>query len=338
MFEKVLLRIKLINRFEHQFVQIGDRIVVDILPSDNIVAFPEWRRMLRDEITGCSESKDGDLCADESERTEASCQLHSSLESLNSGSKNESNPVETTPRATPMEDSEMWSDCESETSEHMEKDLSTKSRKVTSSHSSNVTLKWMKKLKSPLKNDRPPTKKRKSSTTDIQKTKAVSIDKRIQPGQTCFAETIFVRSSVDIIWQDGTTSENVSTSHLSYAEVELDEHVFFPGSFVLLQEEKERLWPNNGYGVVESIDVDNRIANVSWYEICKNENGFNWPTLTKSDQASIYDLIIHPDFAYTSGCLVMRIENLKVIGEIYIGQVLYTTKTGMFFSFVFFGF
>uniref|UniRef100_A0A915IQL9 Uncharacterized protein n=1 Tax=Romanomermis culicivorax TaxID=13658 RepID=A0A915IQL9_ROMCU len=175
----------------------------------------------------------------------------------------------------------------------------------------------------------------------LQQVMSLLLQKRenLTPTDKIPAEALFVRSFVDVQWQDGTVGINIPTVNLAYAETDLDEHVFFPGSFVRLQQDKYKLWPAHGYGVVQWVDPQNRIAEVTWYDLLFDEQnrtpmGGSKLSKIKKEQVSVIELVADPDYStYGSGSLVLRTNfyddaRFANPDDIYVGQVLYINTEG----------
>jgi len=128
-------------------------------------------------------------------------------------------------------------------------------------------------------------------------------------------ETIHTRSTVDVVWQDGTYEEGLSSIDL-YPIHHLDDHEFFPGDFVVRVDTTEyRI-----YGVIQSMDHGGRVASVKWFE-AYSFTGEQKPKELDECEMSVYDIKDHPDFRYRPGTIVIRVANM-LPHQYSAGQIL----------------
>ncbi|TVU17585.1 hypothetical protein EJB05_33629, partial [Eragrostis curvula] len=129
------------------------------------------------------------------------------------------------------------------------------------------------------------------------------------------------RTTVDVLWKDGTRWRGVPSSSLIPFEI-LNYYEFFPGERVISKssinvacDEKDltadpaaaAAGPAARYGVVRSVDVGDQMVRVSWFEM--TEHGVE---LESDETVSIYDLLLEPyyDKAFY-GNLVVRLQPLE---------------------------
>ncbi|XP_022209754.2 (E3-independent) E2 ubiquitin-conjugating enzyme isoform X2 [Drosophila obscura] len=132
------------------------------------------------------------------------------------------------------------------------------------------------------------------------------VKKHIDPrdGDDIVVETLVVRSTATVVWQDGTVEENIQSTHL-YPIHHLDNHEFFPGDFV--SKANENNLSQTEYGVIQSVDHDERIAKVKWFNIYTKKDSV--PTCKEVEELSVYDLKDHADYQYRPGTMVIRVSN-----------------------------
>nr|XP_043623517.1 probable ubiquitin-conjugating enzyme E2 24 [Erigeron canadensis]XP_043623518.1 probable ubiquitin-conjugating enzyme E2 24 [Erigeron canadensis] len=108
-----------------------------------------------------------------------------------------------------------------------------------------------------------------------------------------------MKFKVDVLWQDGTESYGLDSSSLDPVNT-LDAHDFWPHQFVLEKEtcdDQEKKW-----GLVKVVDTNEKTVKVKWESELKEET------------VSAYELREHPDYSYSQGDLVFRLQrghNLK---------------------------
>ncbi|BFF91974.1 (E3-independent) E2 ubiquitin-conjugating enzyme UBE2O [Drosophila madeirensis] len=150
--------------------------------------------------------------------------------------------------------------------------------------------------------------KRSSKKKKLQKKTLTSpfIKKHIDPrdGDEIVVETLVVRSTATVVWQDGSVEENIQSTHL-YPIHHLDNHEFFPGDFV--SKANENNLSQTEYGVIQSVDHDERIAKVKWFNIYTKKDTV--PTCKEVEELSVYDLKDHADYQYRPGTMVIRVSN-----------------------------
>lgn len=86
-------------------------------------------------------------------------------------------------------------------------------------------------------------------------------------GDEMVVETLVVYSTMTVVWQDGTVETDIPSTEL-YPIHHLDNHEFFPGDFV--SKANDYSTSQMDYGVIQSVDHDERIAKVKWFNIYGN--------------------------------------------------------------------
>ncbi|EDV91461.1 (E3-independent) E2 ubiquitin-conjugating enzyme [Drosophila grimshawi] len=124
-------------------------------------------------------------------------------------------------------------------------------------------------------------------------------------GDTMVVETLVVYSSLTVVWQDGSVEAGIPSTEL-YPIHHLDNHEFFPGDFV--SKANDYSPSQMDYGVIQSVDHDERIAKVKWFNIYGNMN-HPVPSCKEVEELSVYDLKDHADYQYRPGTLVIRVSN-----------------------------
>ncbi|CAG9854714.1 unnamed protein product [Phyllotreta striolata] len=116
------------------------------------------------------------------------------------------------------------------------------------------------------------------------------------PGNTLAVEVICVESKVNVVWQDGTEEKDIPSTQLYYS-ISLDDHEFFPGEWVINDNN-----PGNGnYGVVQSVNYLERTASVKWFTHLEN---VEQPAELAINEMSVYDLKKHSKFVFRPRSIV----------------------------------
>ncbi|ALC45839.1 CG10254 [Drosophila busckii] len=124
-------------------------------------------------------------------------------------------------------------------------------------------------------------------------------------GDEMVVETLVVYSTLTVVWQDGTVENSIPSTEL-YPIHHLDNHEFFPGDFV---SKANNYSPSPmDYGVIQSVDHDERIAKVKWFNIYGNMSN-PVPSCRETEELSVYDLRDHADYQYRPGTMVIRVSN-----------------------------
>ncbi|KAH8419184.1 hypothetical protein KR222_009243 [Zaprionus bogoriensis] len=124
-------------------------------------------------------------------------------------------------------------------------------------------------------------------------------------GDEMVVETLVVYSTMTVVWQDGTVETDIPSTEL-YPLHHLDNHEFFPGDFV--SKANDYNTSQMDYGVIQSVDHDERIAKVKWFNIYGNLDN-PVPSCKEVEELSVYDLKDHADYQYRPGTMVIRVSN-----------------------------
>uniref|UniRef100_A0A336MDJ5 CSON000051 protein n=1 Tax=Culicoides sonorensis TaxID=179676 RepID=A0A336MDJ5_CULSO len=176
------------------------------------------------------------------------------------------------------------------------------SNTTVSSCSSSATPKSSPKKSPLLVNKIRRLKKRGSTSSNSEKVPAV--------GEEVVTECLVVYSTATVVWQDGTIETDINSTELCPIH-HLDDHEFFPGDFVLLDDGQNNT-SYRDYGVIQKVDHLGRVAKVKWFSTysCMEEPK---PTYKGESEVSVYNLKDHPDFQYRPGTIVIRVANF--VGE-----------------------
>lgn len=102
-----------------------------------------------------------------------------------------------------------------------------------------------------------------------------------------------MKCKVDVLWQDGSESCGLDSSSLGPVNT-VNAHDFWPHQFVLEKgtsdDQQEKKW-----GVVKAVDANEKTVKVKWE--CGTE-----------ETVSAYELLEHPDYSYSQGDLVLRLQ------------------------------
>ncbi|CAK9218949.1 unnamed protein product [Sphagnum troendelagicum] len=120
------------------------------------------------------------------------------------------------------------------------------------------------------------------------------------------ALVVNTRTVVDVLWQDGTQSNQVSACSLIPVD-HLGDHDFWPERYVLergsdgegLENEVRRV------GVVKSVDAKQRTAFVRWLKPVDRPEQLR--EFDREETVSVYELLEHPDYTYCLGDVVIRL-------------------------------
>ncbi|KAG5878407.1 hypothetical protein JTB14_029680 [Gonioctena quinquepunctata] len=118
------------------------------------------------------------------------------------------------------------------------------------------------------------------------------------PGNTLPVEVISVESKVTVVWQDGTEEKDIPSIQLYYS-ISLDDHEFFPGEWVVSDNDKEE--EMNKYGVIQNVNYLERTACIKWFTYTENEKK---PGLLAINEMSVYDLKKHSKFVFRPRSIV----------------------------------
>jgi ubiquitin-conjugating enzyme E2 O len=120
------------------------------------------------------------------------------------------------------------------------------------------------------------------------------------------ALVVNTRTVVDVLWQDGTQSNQVSACSLIPVD-HLGDHDFWPERYVLergsdgegLENEVRRV------GVVKTVDAKQRTAFVRWLKPVDRPEQLR--EFDREETVSVYELLEHPDYTYCLGDVVIRL-------------------------------
>ncbi|XP_023173922.1 (E3-independent) E2 ubiquitin-conjugating enzyme isoform X2 [Drosophila hydei] len=150
--------------------------------------------------------------------------------------------------------------------------------------------------------------KRRSSKKKPRPSKKSAIPRKEndpKDGDDMVVETLVVYSSLTVVWQDGSVESGIPSTDL-YPIHHLDNHEFFPGDFV--SKANDYSTSQMDYGVIQSVDHDERIAKVKWFNIYGNMDN-PVPSCKDVEELSVYDLKDHADYQYRPGTMVIRVSN-----------------------------
>ncbi|KRF83602.1 (E3-independent) E2 ubiquitin-conjugating enzyme UBE2O isoform X2 [Drosophila virilis] len=150
--------------------------------------------------------------------------------------------------------------------------------------------------------------KRRSSKKKARPSKKTSMPRKEsdpKDGDDMVVETLVVYSSLTVVWQDGSVESGIPSTDL-YPIHHLDNHEFFPGDFV--SKANDYSTSQIDYGVIQSVDHDERIAKVKWFNIYGNMDN-PVPSCKDVEELSVYDLKDHADYQYRPGTMVIRVSN-----------------------------
>ncbi|XP_034488220.1 (E3-independent) E2 ubiquitin-conjugating enzyme UBE2O [Drosophila innubila] len=150
--------------------------------------------------------------------------------------------------------------------------------------------------------------KRRPSKKKSRPSKKITLHRKEsdpKDGDEIVVETLVVYSSLTVVWQDGTVETGIPSTEL-YPIHHLDNHEFFPGDFVSKANDYS---PSQiDYGVIQSVDHDERIAKVKWFNIYGSLTN-PVPSCKEVEELSVYDLKDHADYQYRPGTMVIRVSN-----------------------------
>nr|XP_020163401.1 probable ubiquitin-conjugating enzyme E2 23 [Aegilops tauschii subsp. strangulata] len=121
------------------------------------------------------------------------------------------------------------------------------------------------------------------------------------------------RTTVDVLWQDGTRHHGVPSTSLNPFDM-MNEHEVFPGQYVIdarddddfTAESTERL-----IGVVRNLNSKDHTAHVSWFKAASG----GWEVECDDEAVSVYDLGRDPDHSVFYGDVVVRALSSNVSGN-----------------------
>ena len=141
-----------------------------------------------------------------------------------------------------------------------------------------------------------------------KKAKPVKIVKLPLSGEEVVTEALVVYTTATVVWQDGTIEAEIPSTDLCPIH-HLDDHEFFPGDFVLVNDAVNPSYRD--YGVIQNVDHHGRTARVKWFCTYTTNDNPPEPTYKGESEVSVYDLKDHPDFQYRPGTIVIRVANFN---------------------------
>ncbi|RWS10292.1 Ubiquitin-conjugating enzyme E2 O-like protein, partial [Dinothrombium tinctorium] len=284
-----IFEIKSLNYFQKCSLQVGDEGYYMIKDSDRIMQYQEWVERVTENLIN---------------------------EDLNYESYSPLNK-EMTEDASNDSDS-FFVDCDDDLMDVAEAP-STNENSISSSPST--------RLKIRRKNTFPVKKVRDKKLKPAKRKDLCTITVDISPNSRVPVEVIAEKTLVTVVWQNGDTESNISSS-LLYPIHHLDNHDFFPGDFVVENKERSSI---HEYGVVQDVNHIARTAKIKWFRMYDAHTEVFAPQLIKIEDASVYDIKDHPDFHYRPGCCVIRIASNEIItgnASNRAGQVVDLSITG----------
>uniref|UniRef100_A0A0E0HI14 E2 ubiquitin-conjugating enzyme n=1 Tax=Oryza nivara TaxID=4536 RepID=A0A0E0HI14_ORYNI len=112
------------------------------------------------------------------------------------------------------------------------------------------------------------------------------------------------KSSVDVLWQDGSTSLGLEPQSLVPVST-LGDHDFWPGQFILEKLTVEDNGRCQRTGIVTSVDALERTVKVKWAVSVDSDTVSYGDGLTE-ETVSAYELVLHPDFSFFTGEVIIR--------------------------------
>ena len=259
-----LAKVKMLNIFEPSTLQIGDRNYYTMTENDIMMLKSDWKKLLKDQFLKGSKKKN-DV---------AKLAVPEEVDDDDNSDDFED-----------VDDDDTASVSSHSSSQHTIEDRKDRKKKKSQP---GLTTKVLKKRK--LKKSR--------KTSEVTKVTSYNV------GDKVVMETLSTRSEVEVVWQDGSVEDGVSSSELIPVQ-HLDDHEFFPGDFVT--ESKDGFQPHS-YGVVQDVDHSGRCCKVKWFRTY-TEGSNPQPIYVSTSDASVYDLKDHPDFKFRPGSIVIRVMN-----------------------------
>ncbi|EZA56492.1 hypothetical protein DMN91_010027 [Ooceraea biroi] len=296
-----LKKLKLLNVFEPSTVQVGDRNFYIIKGNENVITREQWRKQQRDvyQVPKQSPKKTrpnitvtklpDDKKKEQKKPDKQSAEDSSQNNGVHSQDTTGNNTLMPPPHNQHAESSDEW-DTEDTTGSQSD------TASVSSGCSSMSSM--GKKKKGPALMTKVLKKKK------LRKAKKKVPPVPLIPGTKIVVETLSTNTKANVVWQDGSVEFGIPSTQL-YPIHHLDDKEFFPGDFVVDQNEESRM-----YGVVQSVDHQGRTAKIKWFRTYTSSQNPE-PTFLEEREVSVYDLKDHPDFQYRPGTLVIRIANFE---------------------------
>ncbi|KAF7012390.1 hypothetical protein CFC21_026586 [Triticum aestivum] len=120
------------------------------------------------------------------------------------------------------------------------------------------------------------------------------------------------RTTVDVLWQDGTRQHGVPSTSLNPFEM-MNEHEVFPGQYVVDARDDDFTGVSTGrrVGVVGNLNSKDHTAHVSWFKAASG----GWEMECDDEAVSVYDLGRDPDHSVFYGDVVVRTLSSNVTGN-----------------------
>ncbi|XP_068716631.1 (E3-independent) E2 ubiquitin-conjugating enzyme-like [Montipora capricornis] len=138
-----------------------------------------------------------------------------------------------------------------------------------------------------------PTKRRKKR---LRRKRKAAPPLKVNVGDKVCVEVTHTCTTVDVVWQDGSTRKKVLSTDL-IPVFHLDELEFFPGDYV---SDKRENAESSIYGVVLTADHKSRLCHLKWFTREGTE-------LFEESGVSVYDIMEHTDFVFSAGDVVVRV-------------------------------
>ncbi|XP_076068516.1 (E3-independent) E2 ubiquitin-conjugating enzyme UBE2O isoform X2 [Oratosquilla oratoria] len=320
--EEDLKRVRMLNVFEPCTLQLGDRNYYTLKETDVILTRDNWRKLktsqlMEDTTNPCplrprpSKNKS---------KLKGACRSRSQLKQSSIEKDGASACADADENGDKDGDTEDGKDCMDVNDSDGFIDVDTDDCSDTASISSGASTgsQGRRNRKGPALM----TKMLKKRKLKRAKRKSISEPKPIKPGDQLVVETLMTSSRADVVWQDGTLENNISSTVL-YPIHHLDDQEFFPGDFVVEQHESN---PHE-YGVVQKVDHGGRTSIVKWFQTY-TAGSEPQPHFLSEQEVSVYDLRDHPDFRYRPGSVVIRVANFENGQTCSTGQVLDNYPSG----------
>ncbi|KAJ8903255.1 hypothetical protein NDN08_004364 [Rhodosorus marinus] len=139
-----------------------------------------------------------------------------------------------------------------------------------------------------------------------------------ETGSLDVVEIMSTRTTVDLLWQDGTKSKCVPSVNV-FPIPQLGAHDFFPGRFVRRTNEESNDQKETICGVVKSVNQTDRTASVVW------EKPHGKGLKKTFEDVSVYDLTLNLDYDLNIGDLVVRIfKDNEDVNKGWVGEIAWT--------------
>lgn len=317
-------RLKLLNVFEPCTLQVGDRNVYILKPTDEITTKEQWRKeqkrlILKENSTPLRLKRKRTVTVNSTSNTKKDDNKKKDeekiLENENGFDDVENHKELNSVELTNIENNQFAkesSDCESETGSNASSSATSVVSNPSSKKTPSLPIRTLTKVLH---------KKKLRRANQKKALRPVSLT----PGSKVIVETVSTMSVADVVWQDGSVEVGIPSTEL-YPIHHLDDQEFFPGDFVIENREETCM---RVYGVIQSVDHAGRTATVKWFKTYTSSENPQ-PALLMESEVSVYDLKDHPDFQYRPGTVVIRVANFQGEDEVCTaGQVLDNYPEGL---------